>query len=102
MTKGVMRFCCSAEENANELDRLRRLLCIPRADVDKVSKEICGRIYQDVSPLPPLTSDSAMAGRSGLQACMAVQQPFEGACLLCVRKMLRGVLSMFRLACSGR
>lgn len=37
-----------AEEDANELDRLRRLLCIPREDVDKVNKEICGRIYQDV------------------------------------------------------
>lgn len=41
----------SAEEDANELDRLRRLLCLPRKEVDKVNKEICGRIYQDVSLL---------------------------------------------------
>ena len=51
-----MCFCHCAEEDANELDRLRRLLCIPRADVDKVNKEICGRIYQEVSPCPLLTS----------------------------------------------
>ena len=58
-----MCFCHSAEEDANELDRLRRLLCIPRADVDRVNKEICGRIYQEVSSLPLLISGTAMAGR---------------------------------------
>ena len=47
-----VRLVC-AEEDANELDRLRRLLCIPREDVDKVNKEICGRIYQDVSSPSP-------------------------------------------------
>ena len=49
--------CACAEEDAAELDRLRRLLCIPREEVDKVNKEICGRIYQDVShPAPVLAS----------------------------------------------
>ena len=66
MKEGVICLCHSAEEDANELDRLRRLLCIPRADVDKVNKEICGRIYQEVSPAPLLTSGTATAGRSGL------------------------------------
>ena len=56
MKDGTVCFCCSAEEDASELDRLRRLLCIPRADVDKVNKEICGRIYQEVRPLPSLAS----------------------------------------------
>lgn len=45
------QLIASAEEDANELDRLRRLLCLPRKEVDKVNKEICGRIYQDVSLL---------------------------------------------------
>ncbi len=45
-----------AEEDASELDRLRRLLCIPREEVDKVNKEICGRIYQDVSLPAPVTT----------------------------------------------
>ena len=57
-----MCFCHSAEEDASELDRLRRLLCIPRADVDKVNREICGRIYQEVSPRPLPISGTAMAG----------------------------------------
>ena len=48
-----------AEEDAAELDRLRRLLCIPREDVDKVNKEICGRIYQDVSHSAHCTASGA-------------------------------------------
>ncbi|CAL8468289.1 g7829 [Coccomyxa elongata] len=36
------------EEDSTELDRLRRLLCIPKADVQQLHKEICGRIYQEV------------------------------------------------------
>ncbi len=38
----------SAEEDSAELDRLRRLLCIPKADVQQLHKDIFGRIYQEV------------------------------------------------------
>ena len=36
------------DEDAAELDRLRRLLCLPKADVDQLHRDICGRIFQEV------------------------------------------------------
>ncbi|KAK9915263.1 hypothetical protein WJX75_006851 [Coccomyxa subellipsoidea] len=36
------------DEDSAELDRLRRLLCIPKADVQQLHKDICGRLYQEV------------------------------------------------------
>ncbi|KAK9839292.1 hypothetical protein WJX81_005958 [Elliptochloris bilobata] len=36
------------DKGAEELDRLRRLLCIKRADVQQIQREICGRVYQQV------------------------------------------------------
>ena len=77
-----MCFCHFAEEDANELDRLRRLLCIPRADVDKVNKEICGRIYQEVSPRP-LLFYTAMAGGVAYVPAWQSSRPLHG--FLCVR-----------------
>jgi hypothetical protein len=41
-----------ADEEAAELDRLRRLLCIPKADVQQLHKQICGRLYTEASALP--------------------------------------------------
>lgn len=84
-----MCFCHAAEEDASELDRLRRLLCIPRADVDKVNKEICGRIYQEVSPLPLLISGTAMAGGVAYLPALLSSRLLHG--FLCVRKCF-GVL----------
>ena len=81
-SKGLTAVCACAEEDAGELDRLRRLLCIPREEVDKVNKEICGRIYQDVSDKAPLTapamyhmnvavcSGKAIAGRADCTGSM--------------------------------
>ena len=87
MEGGMMCFCHCAEEDANELDRLRRLLCIPRADVDKVNKEICGRIYQEVSPLPLLISGTAMAGGVAYVPAWQSGRLLHG--FLCVRNFLR-------------
>jgi hypothetical protein len=43
---------CGADKGAEELDRLRRLLCIKRDDVRQVHRDICGRIYQQARRRP--------------------------------------------------
>ena len=90
----MMCFCHCAEEDASELDRLRRLLCIPRADVDKVNKEICGRIYQEVRPLPLLISGTAMAGRVAYVPAWQSSGLLHG--FLCREKVFWGVVLLFK------
>ena len=41
-----------ADKGAMELDRLRRALCIKRADVQQIHREVCGHIYQQARPAP--------------------------------------------------
>jgi hypothetical protein len=36
-----------SDEDAAELDRLRRLLCLPKADVEALHRDICGRVFQE-------------------------------------------------------
>lgn len=38
-----------ADEDAKELDRQRRLLCLPKAQIDAIQRETCGRLFQTVS-----------------------------------------------------
>ncbi len=37
------------DEDAKELDRQRRLLCLPKSDIDAIQRETCGRLFQAVS-----------------------------------------------------
>lgn len=41
-----------ADKGAEELDRLRRALCIKRADVQQIHRDVCGHIYQQARPAP--------------------------------------------------
>jgi len=38
-----------SDEDAKELDRQRRLLCLPKSDIDGIQRETCGRLFQAVS-----------------------------------------------------
>lgn len=39
----------SADEDAKELDRQRRLLCLPKAEIEAIQRDTCGRLFQTVS-----------------------------------------------------
>ncbi len=68
----------SADKGAEELDRLRRLLCIKRAIVQDMHRDICGRLYQQAcspSPLPTcvaavVTQLSRRANRPPSSICL--------------------------------
>lgn len=64
MEHSERRHLCADEESA-ELDRLRRLLCIPKADIQQLHKDICGRLYTEVRcRIPPfcITSPQSADG----------------------------------------
>ncbi len=46
----IYKLCMSCpDEDAKELDRQRRLLCLPKSDIDAIQRETCGRLFQAVS-----------------------------------------------------
>jgi hypothetical protein len=61
-----------ADKGAEELDRLRRLLCIKRDDVRQVHRDICGRIYQQARRRPGEASTLQTSARGCARASKLV------------------------------
>ena len=39
-----------ADEDAKELERLRKLLCLQQADIDELHGQTCGTLFKEVGP----------------------------------------------------
>ena len=50
--EGIDAPSTCADKGAEELDRLRRALCIKRADVQQIHRDVCGHIYQQARSAP--------------------------------------------------
>ena len=49
-----------ADEDAKELERLRKLLCLQQADVDELHDQTCGTLFKEVGPTASQACQSQM------------------------------------------